>query len=63
MAIGIGGAALVALCCVAPFLVAGVLAAVGLGFLLNNAILIGLLIVFAAAAVLGYYVIKRAKHV
>ena len=62
VAIGISGAALAALCCVAPFLLAGLLGALGLGFILNDAILVGLLIVFTAVAVLGYYLMRRAKH-
>ncbi len=62
VAIGLGGAALAALCCVAPFLLAGLLAAVGLGFILNDAILLGLLVVFVGVAALGFYLIRRTKH-
>lgn len=58
MAIGIGGAALAAVCCVAPFLLAGLLTAVGLGLLLNDAVLIGLLVAFLAVAVLGYSLVR-----
>ena len=62
VAVGISGAALAALCCVAPFLLAGLLGALGLGFILDDAILMGLLIMFAAVASLGYYLIQRTKH-
>ena len=61
MAVGISGAALAALCCVAPFLVAGLVTALGLGFMLNDALLMGLLVVFAGVAALGYYVVQRKK--
>ena len=43
MAVGISGAAFAALCCVAPFMVAGLVTALGLGFMLNDALLIGFL--------------------
>ncbi len=59
---GRGGAALAGICCVAPFLVAGLLAAVGLGFVLDDIILIGLLIMFVAVALIGYYFRERAKR-
>lgn len=61
MAIGISGAAFAALCCVAPFLVAGLVTALGLGFMLNDALLMGLLVVFAGVAALGYYVVRRRQ--
>ena len=61
MAVGISGAAFAALCCVAPFLVAGLVTALGLGFMLNDALLMGLLVVFAGVAALGYYVVRRQK--
>ena len=61
MAVGISGAAFAALCCVAPFLVAGLVTSVGLGFLLNDALLMGLLVVFTGVAALGYYVLRRQK--
>lgn len=62
IALGISGAALAALCCFAPFLVAGLLTAVGLGFILKDSILIGLMIVFLGVAVLGYYLLQRTRH-
>lgn len=59
LAVGISGAAFTALCCVAPFMVAGLVTALGLGFILNDVILIGLLVVFIGVAALGYYVLRR----
>ena len=61
MAVGISGAAFAALCGVAPFLVAGLVTALGLGFMLNDALLMGLFVVFAGVAALGYYVVRRQK--
>lgn len=62
MAIGISGAALAALCCVAPFLLAGLLTAIGLGFILKDVILIGLVVIFLGIALLGYYLMRRSKR-
>jgi mercuric ion transport protein len=59
MAVGLSGAAFAALCCVAPFMMAGLVTALGLGFLLNDALLLGLLVVFTGVAVLGYYMVRR----
>lgn len=59
LAVGISGAAFAALCCVAPFLVAGLVTALGLGFLLNDALLAGLLVGFIGVAALGYYMVRR----
>ncbi|MDF0667162.1 MAG: hypothetical protein P0119_13945 [Nitrospira sp.] len=59
MAVGLSGAALAALCCVAPFIVAGLVTALGLGFILNDALLIGLLVVFIGVAALSYYFVRR----
>lgn len=61
LAIGISGAAFAALCCLAPFLVAGLLTAIGLGFILKDAILIGLLVIFLGLAGLGYYLVRRSR--
>ena len=61
MAVGISGAAFAALCCVAPFIVAGLVTALGLGFILNDSILMGLLVVFAGVAALGYYFVRRQQ--
>ena len=59
MAVGISGAAFAALCCVAPFIVASLVTALGLGFILNDALLIGFLVVFIGVAALGYYLVRR----
>lgn len=59
MAVGISGAAFAALCCVAPFMVAGLVTTLGLGFILNDFLLIGLLVVFIGVAALGYYLVRR----
>ena len=61
MAVGISGAAFAALCCVAPFIVAGLVTALGLGFILKDALLIGLLVVFSGVAALGCYFVRRQK--
>jgi hypothetical protein len=59
MAVGLGGAAFAALCCFAPFLVAGLVSAIGLGFILKDSILMGLLVVFLGVAGLGLYLARR----
>ncbi len=59
MAVGISGAAFAALCCVAPFLVAGLVTTLGLGFILDDVLLIGLLVVFIGVAAVGYYFVRR----
>lgn len=61
MGVGLTGAAFAALCCMAPFLLAGILAAVGFGFLLNDSVLMGLLVVFLAAAAAGYQLLRRQR--
>lgn len=61
MSLGLTGAAVAALCCMAPFLIAGVLAVVGLGFLLNESVLMGLLAVFLATTGAGYYLLRRNR--
>lgn len=61
MAVGISGAAFAALCCVAPFMVAGLVTALGLGFILNDSLLMGLLVVFVGVAALGYYFVRRQQ--
>lgn len=57
MAVGISGAAFAALCCLAPFMVT----ALGLGFFLNDSLLMGLLVVFVGVAALGYYFVRRQR--
>lgn len=59
LALGVSGAVIAALCCVAPALLAGLLVAIGLGFILNDAVLMALLAIFAGIAAFGYYLIKR----
>lgn len=61
MAVGISGAAFAALCCLAPFIVVGLVTALGLGFILKDSILLGLLVVFIGVATLGYYFVRRQK--
>ena len=63
VAVGVSGAAFAALCCVAPFLVAGMVTALGLGFILNDAVLVGFVVVFIGVAALGYYLVRRKKCV
>lgn len=62
MAVGLGGAALSVLCCVAPFLLAGILAAIGLSFILNDTILMGGLVAFLGVAAFGFYLAKRSSR-
>lgn len=62
MAVGVSGAAFAALCCFAPFLLAGLVTAVGLGFILKDSILMGLLVVFLGVAALGFYFLRRHRH-
>lgn len=59
LTVGISGAAFAALCCVAPFFVAGLVTALSPGFILDDSILIGLLVVFTGVAALGYYFVRR----
>lgn len=61
MAVGLGGAVFAALCCFAPFLVAGIVSAIGLGFILKDSILMGLLVMFLGLVGLGLYLARR-KH-
>ncbi len=58
---GLIGTAFTALCCFAPFLIAGILAAIGLGFLLNDAILTGMLVLSLALAAVGYQVMRSQR--
>lgn len=60
--IGVGGSIFAALCCLGfPALIA-FLGAIGLGFLMNDAILIPLLVVFLAATLWGLYLGKAHHH-
>ncbi len=60
-AIGIGGAALAALCCIAPFILGGLITAVGFGFILKDSILVGLLVMFIGVAMVGLYLAQRKQ--
>jgi len=62
MAIGISGAAFAAICCFAPFLLAGLVTAVGLGFILKDSILMGLVVIFLGVAATGYYLARRHRQ-
>jgi hypothetical protein len=62
MAVGVSGAAFAALCCFAPLLVAGLVSAIGLGFILKDSILMGLLVIFLGIAGFGLYLARR-EHV
>jgi polyferredoxin len=44
---------------VAPFIVAGLVTALGLGFILKDPVLMGLLVLFTGVAALGYYFVRR----
>lgn len=59
LAMGVSGTVVAALCCFAPALLAGLFVAIGLGFILNDAVLMALLVIFAGIAAFGYYLIKR----
>lgn len=59
LGVGISGAAFAALCCFAPFLLAGLVTAIGIGFILKASILMGLAVVFLGTAALGYYLLRR----
>jgi vacuolar-type H+-ATPase subunit I/STV1 len=62
LAVAVSGAAFAALCCFAPLLVAGLVSAIGLEFILKDSILMGLLVMFLGIAGLGLYLTRR-KHV
>ncbi len=62
IAVGISGAAFAALCCFAPLVVAGLVTAIGLGFILKDSILFGLIALFIGMALFGYYLIRRHGH-
>jgi len=55
--VGVGGvtAALALLCCIAPWLLAGFLAALGLGFLLKDVLLLAIAAVGVLVALLGFW--------
>lgn len=53
--IGVGGSLFAALCCLGFSALLSILSAVGLGFLIKDAILLPLLVVFLALALYGFY--------
>lgn len=53
--VGIGGSLFAALCCLGFSALLSILSAVGLGFLINDAILLPLLIVFLTLTLYGLY--------
>lgn len=60
--IGIGGSIFAALCCLGFPAVLSIVSSIGLGFVINDAILIPVLLVFLAVALLGLYLGMRAHH-
>ncbi len=60
--VGVGGvtAALALLCCIAPWLLAGFLVAMGLGFILKDVLLLAIGAVGVLVAVFGFWL--RRKH-
>ena len=60
--VGVGGvtAAVALLCCIAPWLLAGFLVALGLGFLLKDVLLLTIAAVGILVALLGFWL--RRKH-
>ena len=60
--VGVGGvtAALALLCCIAPWLLAGFLVALGLGFVLRDGLLLAVAAVGVLVAFLGFWL--RRKH-
>lgn len=59
---GVVGAVLAALCCAGTPLVVGVITAVGLGFLRNDAILWPLMLAALAVALWGFWIGRRIHH-
>jgi len=60
--IGIGGAIFAALCCLGIPALVSIVGAVGLGFLINDAILLPLLIVFLVITLIGLFLGVRHHH-
>jgi mercuric ion transport protein len=60
--LGIGGSLFAALCCLGFPALLSILSAVGLSFLVNDAILIPLLIVFLAVTLFGLYLGMQHHH-
>lgn len=57
--IGVGGSLFAALCCLGFPALLAILSAVGLGFLINDAVLIPLLVLFLSVTLWGLYLGKR----
>ena len=57
--IGVGGSLFAALCCLGFPALLAILSAVGLGFLVNDAVLIPLLVLFLSVTLWGLYLGKR----
>jgi mercuric ion transport protein len=60
--IGVGGSLFAALCCLGFPALVSLLSAIGLGFLVNDAILIPLLILFLGLTIAGLYSGVRHHH-
>lgn len=60
--VGIGGSLFAALCCLGFPALLSVLSAVGLGFLINDAVLVPLLIAFLIVALIGLFLGVRYHH-
>ena len=60
--IGTGGSIFAALCCLGFPALLSILSAIGLGFVVNDAILIPLLLVFLAVTLAGLYLGTRYHH-
>lgn len=60
--IGVGGSIFAALCCLGFPALLSILSAIGLGFLVNDAILVPLLILFLCIAIAGLYSGVRHHH-
>ena len=57
--IGGAGAALALLCCAAPWLLGGLLVAAGLGFILNDGVLLPLAVIGMVVAFAGWRLMRR----
>ncbi|MBN9086735.1 MAG: MerC domain-containing protein [Reyranella sp.] len=60
--VGIGGSLFAALCCLGFPALLSILSAVGLGFLINDAVLVPLLIAFLIAALIGLFLGMHHHH-
>jgi mercuric ion transport protein len=60
--IGVGGSVFAALCCLGFPALLSIISAVGLGFLIRDAVLIPLLLVFLAVTLMGLFLGIRRHH-